>query len=318
MDNIFHRKNLICTIAKEQSFSKAAQKLFIAQPSLSLMVKALETELGTPLFDRSSKPIHLTEAGEEYVRAAEQIQEIEHAYSEYIVALNNLDTGSLRIGSNQLLSSLVLPRYISGFMQNHPKIQISLTDANSTTLENEISNGALDIVIDNSVLPEDLFERSYLTSEHLLLAVPKQFPENNACKLCRLSYEDILNGRHINGADPVSLEYFTETPFILMNRNNDTRKQSNTIFQESGFTPKVLFEMDRLTTLYSYVEQGLAASLVSDTLVRNIRGVSQRNIHFYVLPTRYNHRNIYAYYKKNKFCTKAMSAFIAGLGKIDW
>lgn len=318
MDNIFHRKNLITTIAKEQSFSKAAQKLFIAQPSLSLMVKALEAELGTPLFDRSSKPIRLTEAGMEYVRAAEQIQEIEHAYSEYIVALNNLDTGSLRIGSNQLLSSLVLPRYVAGFMQNHPKIQISITDANSTTLENEISNGALDIVIDNSVLPEELFERHYLTSEHLLLAVPKHFPENSACMLNRLTYEDILGGRHINGADPVSLDYFKETPFILMNRNNDTRKQTNTIFQEVGFTPKVLFEMDRLSTLYSYVEQGLAASLVSDTLVKNIRGISQRNIHFYVLPTRYNHRNIYAYYKKNKFCTKAMSSFMDGLSNIAW
>ena len=93
---------------------------------------------------------------------------------------------------------------------------------------------------------------------------------------------------------------------------------SNTIFQECNFTPNVLFEMDRLTTLYSYVEQGLAASLVSDTLVKNIRGISQRNIHFYVLPTRYNHRNIYAYYKKNKFCTKAMSAFMEGLSKIAW
>ena len=317
MDDIFYRKNLICTIAKEQSFSKAAQKLFIAQPSLSLMVKSLEAELGTPLFDRSSKPIRLTEAGEEYVRAAEQIQQIEHAYGEYIVALNNLDAGSLRIGSNQLLSSVVLPRYISNFMQNHPRIQISLMDANSTTLENEIGNGALDLVIDNSVLPEDIYARCYLTSEHLLLAVPKHFPENNICKYARFTYEDILEGRHLT-ADPVSLEHFTETPFVLMNRNNDTRKQSNTIFQEAGFTPKVLFEMDRLTTLYSYVEQGLAASLVSDTLIRNIRGINQRNIHFYVLPTRYNHRNIYAYYKKNKFCTQAMSSFLEELNKIEW
>lgn len=317
MDNIFYRKNLICTIAKEQSFSKAAQKLFIAQPSLSLMVKSLEAELGTPLFDRSSKPIRLTEAGEEYVKAAEQIQQIEHAYGEYIVALNNLDAGSLRIGSNQLLSSVVLPRYISNFMQDHPRIQISLMDANSTTLENEIGNGALDLVIDNSVLPEDIYARCYLTSEHLLLAVPKHFPENNICKHARFTYEDILEGRHLT-ADPVSLEHFTETPFVLMNRNNDTRKQSNTIFQEAGFTPKVLFEMDRLTTLYSYVEQGLAASLVSDTLIRNIRGINQRNIHFYVLPTRYNHRNIYAYYKKNKFCTQAMSSFLEELNKIEW
>ena len=318
MENIFYRKNLICTIAKEQSFSKAAQKLFIAQPSLSLMVKSLEAELGTPLFDRSSKPIQLTEAGLAYVRSAEQIQEIEHTYTEYILALNNLDTGSLRIGSNQLLSSLILPQYVSKFMQVHPKIQISLTDANSITLENEISNGSLDIVIDNSFLSEELFERKHLASEHLLLAVPKHFPENGACMMSRLTYEDILEGRHINSTDPVSLEYFTETPFVLMNRNNDTRKQTNAIFQDSGFTPKVLFEMDRLTTLYSYVEQGLAASLVSDTLIRNIRGVNQRNIHFYVLPTRHNHRNIYAYYKKNKFCTKAMNAFMDGLGNIIW
>ncbi len=318
MENIFHRKNMICTIAEEKSFSKAAQKLFIAQPSLSLMVKTLENELGVPLFDRSSKPICLTEAGLEYVRAAEKIQEIEHAYEEYIVALNNLEAGSLRIGSNQLLSSLVLPQYISAFMQKHPKIQISLIDANSTTLENEISRGALDIVIDNSFLPADLFEQRHLSSEYLLLAVPKHFPENEACKAFSLTYEDILQGKHISCTGPVSLQNFAQTPFILMNRNNDTRKQTNAIFQEAGLNPTVLFEMDRLTTLYSYIEQGLAASLVSDTLVRNIRGVKQDEIVFYVLPRTQSQRNIYVYFKRNKFCTKAMTAFMDGLRELIW
>jgi DNA-binding transcriptional LysR family regulator len=80
----------------------------------------------------------------------------------------------------------------------------------------------------------------------------------------------------------------------------------------------VLFEQDRLTTLYSYVEQGVAASLVTDTLVRNIRGVRQENIIFYTLPVSHSHRNIYAYYKKNKFCTKAMNAFIDGLYTLSW
>jgi len=314
MDNLFHKKMLIYTIAKEQSFSKAAQKLFIAQPSLSLMVKNLEEELGTPLFDRSCKPIRLTEAGQAYVQAAEQIIQIERTYKEYILALNNLETGSLRIGSNQLLSSLVLPKHISAFMQAYPKIQLSLMDANSTSLENEITNGSLDIVIDNSELPLELFEQKYLTSEYLLLAVPAAFPENKVCKRFGLSYEDILQNRHTVNPPPVPLEYFTKTPFILMNRNNDTRKQTNAIFQAMNFTPKVLLEMDRLTNLYSYVEHGTAASLVSDTLVKNIRGVDQSNIVFYPLPTHYNRRNIYAYYKKNKYCTKAMSAFIENLG----
>ena len=316
MENLFHKKALIYTIAKEQSFSKAAQKLFIAQPSLSLMVKNLEEELGTPLFDRSCKPIRLTEAGQAYVHAAEQMIEIERTYKEYILALHNLETGSLRIGSNQLLSSLVLPKHISAFMQAYPNIHLSLMDANSTSLANEITNGSLDLVIDNSELPAELFEQKYLSSEYLLLAVPAAFPENEVCKHFGLSYEDILQNRHTVNPPPVPLAHFSNTPFILMNRNTDTRKQTNAIFQEANFTPKVLLEMDRLTNLYSYVEHGTAASLVSDTLVRNIRGVDHRNIVFYPLPTHYNRRNIYAYYKKNKYCTKAMSALIESLGSL--
>lgn len=316
MENLFHRKNLIYTIAKEQSFSKAAQKLFIAQPSLSLMVKNLEEELGTPLFDRSCKPVRLTEAGQQYIQAAEQIRGIERAYEEYILALNNLGTGSLRIGSNQLLSYLVLPKYISRFVQTYPKIQLSLVDANSTTLEQEISNGSLDIIIDNSELPTDLYAQVYLTSEHLLLAVPNNFEETKLCEGAGLCYEDILQGRHLTHQTPANLENFSSVPFILMNRNNDTRKQTNAIFQEVGFSPKVLFEMDRLASLYSYVEQGTAASVVTDTLVKNTR-MDQSNMVFYTLPTKYTHRKIYAYYKRNKYCTKAMTAFIESLGSLE-
>ena len=313
MEKFFNRKDLIYTIAQEQSFSKAAQKLFMAQPSLSLMVRTLEEDLGTPLFDRSCKPIRLTEAGQAYVRAAEQIREIEQDFQDYILRLNNMETGSLRIGSNQLLSSLVLPKYITQFTQAYPNIRLTLIDANSTSLENAITTGDLDIVIDNSVLPADAFEQHYLTTERLLLAVPAAFAENEACRAYQLSYQDILDNRHISHKKPVPLETFAETPFILMNRDNDTRKQTSAIFQEADFSPKVLFELDRLTTLYTYVEQGTAASLVSDTLVRNIRGVDHSKIVFYMLPTRHNQRSIFASYKKNKYCTKAMTTLIENL-----
>jgi DNA-binding transcriptional LysR family regulator len=247
------------------------------------------------------------------VRATEQIREIENSFQEYLLALHNLETGSLRIGTNQLLSFLVLPKYIAHFMQAYPNIQLSLIDANSTTLENAISMGDLDIVIDNSILPGDTYVQRHLATEHMLLAVPAAFPENDRCKAYQLTYRDILNNRHITHTKPVPLEVFADTPFILMNRDNDTRKQTNTIFQETDFNPRVLFELDRLTTLYSYVEQGTAASLVSDTLVRNVRGFNQENIVFYMLPAKHNKRNIYAYYKKTKYCTKAMSILIESL-----
>ena len=67
----------IYAVYKERSFSKAARRLFIAQPSLSAAVKRVEQELGLPLFNRSTSPVSLTEAGEYYIKSAEKIMEIE-------------------------------------------------------------------------------------------------------------------------------------------------------------------------------------------------------------------------------------------------
>ena len=182
MQDLFSKKDLIYSIYREKSFSKAAQKLFISQPSLSLMVRRAEEQIGAPLFDRSSKPIQLTEVGAKYITAVEQIRNIEQDFEEYLRAINDLEAGSLGIGSNQLLSSLVLPRYISRFTQEHPNIKLRLLDANSITLENQISAGQLDILIDNYILPQEQFEKQYLTTERLLLADPATFPQNETAK----------------------------------------------------------------------------------------------------------------------------------------
>ena len=314
MDDLFSHRQLIYAIYQEKSFSKAAQRLFIAQPSLSLTVKKLEQKIGMPLFDRTTKPITLTEAGQHYISAVESIQQAEDSFDSYLRAVNGLEAGSLGIGSNQLLSSLVLPRFISSFTQKYPGIHLSLLDANSTTLENEITAGHLDMVIDNHILPEDIFERRLLTTERLLLAVPSAFAANNGLHMHSLSYEQVLAGSLY--PDPVPLEQFAQVPFILMNRDNDTRRHTDAIFQQTGFRPRVLFEMDRLATLYTYIEMGTAASVVSDTLIRSIRGIDHSRIVFYPLPTEHATRQVYVSWKRNKHISKAMTVFMDSLGNL--
>ena len=317
MENPFTRKDVIYTIYQEQIFSKAAQKLFIAHPSLSLMVKNIEQQIGLPLFDRTTKPIQLTEAGKEYIAAAEQLKHTESAFQNYVQAVNDLQAGSLGIGSNQLLSSLVLPRYISRFAQKYPKIKLTVLDANSTTLEKAISAGELDIIIGNHTLPPEIFEQKQLAAEHLLLAVPEAMKANDRAVPYQLTYEDIIELRHRDTTlQPVPLEIFSDVPFVLMNRDNDTRKLTNTLFADVGFAPKILLEMDRLVTLYSYIELGLAASIVSDTLVRSIRGIDHSKILFYPLPANLAKRDIYASYKRNRYYSKAMAKFIEELGTL--
>lgn len=313
MDDRFGCRELVYAIYEEKSFSKAAQKLFIAQPSLSLTVKKLEQKIGMPLFDRTTKPITLTEAGQQYIAAVEAIRHVEDAFDSYLRSVNALEAGSLGIGSNQLLSSLVLPRFISAFTQKYPGIHLSLLDANSTTLEKEISAGHLDLVIDNHILDAGIFERRLLAKERLYLAVPEHFAEPIAAQ--SMTYEDVLADNQPPA--PVSLAQFQDIPFILMNRDNDARTHTDAIFHQTGFAPQVLFEMDRLATLYTYIEMGTAASVVSDTLIRNIRGMDHSKIRFYPLPTEHATREIYVSWKRNKFCSKAMTVFMDSLENLN-
>lgn len=316
MPEMFNHREIIYTIHQEQSFSRAAQKLFIAQPSLSLLVKKLEQQLGVPLFDRSCKPIRLTEAGKQYIAAVESIRETESNFRNYLQSVSALEAGALGIGSNQLLSSLVLPKYITAFNQKYPNIRLTLMDANSTTLQNELALGQLDMVIDNHILPDDLFEQTRLATEYLLLAVPAHFPENEELAPYRLTYSDILDGKHETATGNVPLQKLQDVPFILMNRDNDTRKATEKIFQSCNFSPKMLFELDRLTTLYSYVELGAAASIVSDTLVRNVHTADPGHIYFYPINSKYASRGIYVSYKRNKYHSPAMQVFAGSITEL--
>lgn len=310
MGNYFSRKELIYTVYQEGSISKAAQKLFISQPSLSVMIQRIEEEVGVPLFDRTSKPIRLTEVGQEYVKASEEIMHIEKAFQNYLEACQELQTGTLTIGSNQLLSSLVLPRYIGQFIQRYPNIHLNLVDDNSVVLENLATAGQLDLVLDNHPLDRNLFEQHILRKEQLLLAVPAEFACNRDLEEYQLSGEDILFGRHLQKQDGFApLKVFAEIPFVVMTRQNDTRRRSDEIFHEAGVKPRNILEIDRLVTLYSFIEQGSAASIVSDTLVQYLQN-HNKNVVFYRLNSLHACRELYISYKRNRYYSKAMEAFV--------
>ncbi len=317
MGNVFSRKELVYTVYQEKSISKAAQKLFISQPSLSVMLQKIEQDVGMPLFDRASKPIRLTEAGQEYIKATEEMMHIEKAFDNYLQAYEDLQTGSLTIGSNQLLSSLVLPQYIAAFMQRYPGVRLKLVDDNSVVLENMANAGALDLVLDNHPLDREIFEQHILRKEQLLLAVPGSFSCNKGLEAYGMCAGDIRKGLHLtNAVQPVSLSHFEGIPFVTMTRENDTRQRSDEILREGGIKPATLLEIDRLATLYSFVELGSAASIVSDTLVQNLQN-KDSGVVFYRLLSPHAQRELYLSYKRNRYYSKAMEAFAQLIGDLS-
>ena len=165
---MFTWKKYIYEVYREKSFSKAAQNLYISQPSLSARVKKVEKEIGFPLFDRSTSPLQLTEVGEVYIKAAEEIFQIEQRVENYINNLTTLKTGSLSLGASTLFAGYVLPPIVTDFKKKFPDVDIQITEGNTTLLESLLSNNSVDFVIDNYHYDSTLYSRElYLSLIHI-------------------------------------------------------------------------------------------------------------------------------------------------------
>lgn len=305
---MFKGKEYIYEVYKEKSFSKAAQNLYISQPALSAAIKKIENRIGCCIFDRSSKVIRLTDAGTEYIKAAETITDIEIQFENYLSNLNQLKTGRLSIGASNVFASFILPAIITKFTDKYPAIKVNLIEAASSQLEELLFAGTLDFVLDNYPLDETIYEKHLFCSENLILAVPPKLPSNSFASEHQLSINDICQRKHLDPVTkPVPLSLFAHEPFIFLRAGNDTRIRSDKIFQENGLTPKVVLELDQLATAYNVACYGMGATIISDTLAQ--KASRNSTMLYYKLNSPHTFRNVFFYNKQNKYITKAMEEF---------
>ena len=131
---MFQGMEYVYEVYKERSFSKAAANLFISQPSLSANVKRIEKKIGYPIFDRSTKPLGLTECGQHYIDAVEHIMQVENGFHDFVNDWSNLKTGQLILGGSSFFSSWVLPPLIGEFSRKYPLVKPLLLEENTATL----------------------------------------------------------------------------------------------------------------------------------------------------------------------------------------
>ena len=132
---MFQGMEYVYEVYKEKSFSKAAQNLFISQPSLSANVKRIEKKVGYPIFDRSTKPMGLTECGEKYIQCVEKMHAAEIEFSNFVNDWIGLKTGSLILGGSSLYSSWILPQLMGEFSRKYPLVKLVLIEESTGKLE---------------------------------------------------------------------------------------------------------------------------------------------------------------------------------------
>lgn len=294
---LLHEMNYVYEVYRQRSFTKAAQALYIAQPSLSQMVRKAEARIGAPIFDRSTSPIGVTELGRAYIRAAEQVLQIEADLQQYLDDTEKCLTGALTLGGTTFFTSYVLPPLVSAYSERYPGVELRLHEAHTGQLKQELQEGTLDFALDNTLLDPAIYEAVEIQTEQVILAVPRALPVNEKAAAFRLSAKELPQA----GAPCVPLELFADTPFLLLKEGNDTRRRAEQLCAQAGFEPKIRLALDQQLAAYNLAGYGLGAAFISDTLA--LSAPPDERLCFYRIDSPDAVRTISLFYKRTRALT---------------
>lgn len=296
----------IYEVYRERNFTRAAENLFITQPALSMAIQKAEERIGIPIFDRSTRPISLTDAGEAYIEYIESARHLDAEFDRHIRDIKELDAGRIVIGGSHYLNAYILPEILAGFMEKYPKVEIELKEASSAELAEKLRRQEIDMTFNCS--PEFIqdFPRYPAFKDTVLLAVPKAL-DPLAEKGMHLSAEQVMAGRHLAEDCPcISLSEFREIPFILLSKGNNLYDRSLRMFREADFEPQTRMKLSQLVTAFRFAEAGIGATFVSDRLML----APAKKLHFYKISSDISERQFYILLPKRKYVSVAARRFI--------
>ena len=279
----------INAILKEGTFRKAADSLYISQPALSQYIERIENEFGIQLFNRNVKPVTLTEEGRIFLETEKKIESLRRVRKTYFENLNNLETGKIRIGTNQCRTVTLLAEPIRNFVKDFPNIQIELIETPAPEISKKILNGDIDlgITLDTFMLPD--VDSRLLKREKLLLATPQEEKWKNL-------------------ASPVDFSLFEHEYFILLNRGVMLHDAFYELCEKHKVFPKVLLETESITTVLELVSMGLGCGLVPNTLIE-MHKVVPRPFFFSLGPDVISN-NVHVVWNKHQYLSKGARKII--------
>ena len=296
----------IYMVYKNGSFSKAASALYITQPALSIAISKVEARIGVPLFDRTVKPLKLTEAGEYYIRKYHEIRNLEHELEQQLNDLTTLQTGTLRIGGTHYFNAHVLPPVLVEFSKRYPGVSLRLLEAGADSLLQMLYDQDIDLTFNCNSKPKDSFRRVPCFVDTLLVSVPRSMVPESLSDFI-LSPGDILQKKHLSSGCPVvPLSAFAELPFITLTPGNHLYSFSHSLFQEAGMTPCISMEVRQLVTAWHLSAAGMGATLLPDFLVNT----SQDTAALFRFSSQLATRTFDLTMSDRHYVSKAMTAFL--------
>ncbi len=216
----------VLTVLKEGSFTNAAKKLYVSQPSLSQIIKTAESNLGAPIFNRSTDPITLTPAGQLYVEAARQVTTISTNLVKQVEELSNEEFGKIRLGISVQRGMELLPELYPRFKKRFPHVEIELHEQGSATMEKSVLEGEVGIALLTTFPKHADLYYDLIQEEQLVLIV------NRDCALAK----------RIRPGTPIDIIEAKDETFVSSRPGHSVRSIQDTLFITRDMKPKIDLE----------------------------------------------------------------------------
>ncbi len=242
-------------VAETGSFTLAAQRCHVVQSALSHQIARLEETLGARLFERSSRRVSLTPAGEAFVVSGQAALEAARRIGDDVAAACGEVRGRLSIGEISSLTELDLVDLLAGFHHEYPQVDIRWLINKSEVLMADVRERRLDVAF-IGVWPGELVEgvaSRLLAREELVALLPAGHPLACQSRLCLADLED--------------------QPLVDFPAGTGARRQTDEAFTAAGVRHRVQFEVGSVMLVEKFVQRGLALGLVAAPIARGFKGV---------------------------------------------
>jgi DNA-binding transcriptional LysR family regulator len=229
------------TVAKEGSFSRAAERLYRTQPAVSLSIRKLEDSLGHPLFVRGARPVRMTDAGVMLREYAERLLNLREEVKKGLQELEGLKRGELSLGVNESSIHALLPA-LSSFREAHPGVQVRLHRMFSRDIPHEVVNYRLDLGAVSFIPRDPQLHSTEILKDELTLVVP---PKHALAKRKEVDVEEL--------GKEAFIAHIVESPF---------RRKVIELFAKNRTPLNMPMEMPTIESIKRFVQMGMGVAIV--------------------------------------------------------
>src|SRR5437773_8259543 len=244
-----HQLRYFVAVADEGSFSRAAAKVRVAQPSLSQQIRKLEAEIGQPLFDRLPRSVVLTEAGRCLLDYARQILASIGDARRCVDELKGKVAGDVAVGAIPTIAPYVLPELVVTFQKHYPDVTLHVVEDVTAVITRRIEAGELDVAVASTCQRSPTLRVQLLGSETLLALVPE--------------------GHALAKQTMVTLDDLKSQRFLLLHEMHCLSQQVNHLLESRRLRPEIALAGSQLTTIANMVAAEIGISIVPQMMVKH-------------------------------------------------